>query len=326
MLNNTNIKLYEEIVVTSINDNDQSIDIFDTSQNESVCKNDSINEMYDHSYATRDDKALQENNKSLYSIENFKVDSEGILLFTGLQNYHKFMAVFHSLGRKTYSLKFKDDQCIENLTPQNQLFLTLWKLRKNCTDCELSRHFGVTEPAVANIFKTWIIFMAKQWSKLDIWPSKELVKYCMSENFKRYFPDTTVIIDGTKFHVQRPNQDSSFTYCQNNSNSKNIVEQANFNNNYQVMKQSSLQNKNVLLDMFGSNGVTILTPYSKKGQGNLPHILMKDQKISIDQIQKIIRHLKTYKILSTKLCLGYLPLASKIVEICIMLCHFIEKM
>jgi hypothetical protein len=40
--------------------------------------------------------------------------------------------------------------------------------------------------------------MSKQWRKVNIWPSKELVKYLLPPDFKAKFPTTRVIVDGTE--------------------------------------------------------------------------------------------------------------------------------
>lgn len=84
--------------------------------------------------------------------------------FTGLEDYEKFLTVFYSLGKKVDKLKIRGNRSHGKLSKKNQLFLTIWKLRKCCTDRELSFHFNISVTAVRNIFKTWVIFMSRQRS------------------------------------------------------------------------------------------------------------------------------------------------------------------
>lgn len=156
-----------------------------------------------------------------YSIEDFVDNPKAVLEFTGLESYHKFITVFTSLGisRGFGKLKYISNNGCGKLSLQNQLFLTWWKMRKNATDMELSLHFGIQEKQVGNICRSWILFMKKQWSKVDVWPCKELIEFYMPSNFKANYPKTRVIIDGTEFKVQRNKnplfQQSSFSYYKN---------------------------------------------------------------------------------------------------------------
>ena len=92
-----------------------------------------------------------------YDIEDFQHRPQVILEFTGLENYEKFITVYYSLGPKINNIKCKRSN---GLSVKNQLFLTLWKLRKNCTDMELAIHFDVSKNGVGIIFKTFLKFMS----------------------------------------------------------------------------------------------------------------------------------------------------------------------
>ena len=121
------------------------------------------NHNYQKNSSHGNNKSIRTSVRPRYDIKDFINDPKGILSFTGLENYEKFMTVLYSLGPKAYSLKYIRNHFTGSLSIKNQLFLTLWKLRGNCTDRQLSRHFSTSEVSVGNIFKTWIIFMAKQW-------------------------------------------------------------------------------------------------------------------------------------------------------------------
>lgn len=124
------------------------------------------------------------------SINKFKENPRATLEFTELEDYSKFKLVFLSLGEEAVfkQIKYVSNVGHEKLSLEDQMFLTLWKLRKNCTDYELSVHFGIDQTQVGDIFESWIIFMTWRWSKINIWPSQELVQFYIRKEFKKNFP------------------------------------------------------------------------------------------------------------------------------------------
>lgn len=100
----------------------------------------------------------------MFSIERFSSNNELIHFYTGLESHAQFMFVLNTLGSATYCLKYIYFQ-ITGISVENQLFMTLIKLRRYSTNFELSTFFSVSEYCVKNIVYTWIIFMSKQWSQ-----------------------------------------------------------------------------------------------------------------------------------------------------------------
>ena len=87
---------------------------------------------------------------------------------------------------------------------ENQLFLTLIKIRQHKTNFELSRLFNISETAVVNIWVTWVNCMAKQWREVNMFPDRDIVRFFSPRDFKAKFPSTRIIIDGTECHVMKP--------------------------------------------------------------------------------------------------------------------------
>ena len=230
-----------------------------------------------------------------YNIDDFKNKPKSLLHFTGLENYEKFMTVLHSLGSAVSRLKYARSS-VGDLNIPNQLFLVLWKLRLYPDDIELAEHFNVSIIAVGNIFRSWIKFMSKIWSLMDLWPSQELINFFTPETFKKNYPSTRVV-DGTEIK----------THASSNPR----------------QKQSS----------FSSYNVKIATPRPLAYQNpKLLHLLqhkivMKDRNLSRHRvhIERLIELLKTFTILSKKLDNYYLPLISDIIGVCIMLINFKEN-
>jgi hypothetical protein len=99
------------------------------------------------------------------------------------------MFLFNCLGPAAYDLNYK----CANLTLQDQLFLTLIKLRCAKEDIELSLLFQISQSTVSTIFNTWVNFLHFQLNDLNIWPSRQVVDECMPSDFHKKFPTTRVI-------------------------------------------------------------------------------------------------------------------------------------
>jgi hypothetical protein len=128
--------------------------------------------------------------RPIFSVDNFLNDDTGMHFYTGLKLYAMF--VLRTLDPAAYCLKYIYFQ-VDSVSVENQLFMTLVKLRRYTTNFELARFSPVCESTVKNIVHTWIIFMSKQWREVNIWPSKDLVKYFSPSYFKAKFPTTRVI-------------------------------------------------------------------------------------------------------------------------------------
>lgn len=104
---------------------------------------------------------------------------------------------------------------MQNLTIENQLFLTLIKLRQFKTNFERSKLFSVSTTTVEHIWLTWINFMSRQWREVNFWPDRYLVNFFASKEF----PTTRLIIDETAIAVKKPKppiaQQSTFTTYKN---------------------------------------------------------------------------------------------------------------
>ncbi|ESO91881.1 hypothetical protein LOTGIDRAFT_163243 [Lottia gigantea] len=76
-------------------------------------------------------------------------------------------------------------------------------------------------------FITWVCFMFKQWSELNIWPPREVVYYYSPKDFKSKFPATRCIIDGTEIPIKKPKplltQQATFSTYKNQNTVKTLV-------------------------------------------------------------------------------------------------------
>lgn len=100
--------------------------------------------------------------RPMFSVDNILNDDTGMHFYTGLKSYTTFMFVLRTLGPTARCLKYIFFQG-DSVSVENQLFMTLMKLRRYATNFELAIFFSICESTVKNILHTWTIFMSKQW-------------------------------------------------------------------------------------------------------------------------------------------------------------------
>ena len=86
----------------------------------------------------------------------------------------------------------------------NQLFLTLVKLRQNLKITDLSFRFGLSKSQVSRYFTTWISFLYHHLKEIHWMPTVDQVLGTLPSEFKKKFPKTYAIIDGSEVFVETP--------------------------------------------------------------------------------------------------------------------------
>ena len=89
---------------------------------------------------------------------NIASDNMTVDFYSGLESYANFSFVLNTLGPATYCLRYIYFQ-IDSVSVENQLFMSLMKLRRYTTNFELSRFFSLSEASEKNIINTWILFL-----------------------------------------------------------------------------------------------------------------------------------------------------------------------
>ena len=89
------------------------------------------------------------------------------------------------------------------LSPLEEFFLVLVRLRLRLLEQDLAYRFGISQPTVSRIFNTWINFLFLQFEQLPLWTPKALIVSHMPKVFKERYP-SRVIIDATEIFVQKP--------------------------------------------------------------------------------------------------------------------------
>ena len=152
-------------------------------------------------------------------------------LYTGLPMYDSFMAFVEYSEpkasemiswncRKTKELTVKGKQsgsrCFSSMSIANQLFSVLIRLRLGLLVANVCFRFKISEGLYSRLFSTWVCFLSKELRLLFPFPSREQINSWMPRSFKKYFPNTRIIIDCYEIECQRPSglMNSSVTYSQ----------------------------------------------------------------------------------------------------------------
>lgn len=313
-------------------------------------------EPYKNKHTKFESKSMQVNFLHIYgSIQKYKNNDSVISFYTGFETYQKFHFVYSTLSPMVHLINYYGSH-VQNISTEDQFFMTMMKLRQNKCNFELAQFFQISQTTVYNIFITWINFIDQLWKKLNIWPDKDLVHYYMPDSFKQYDKNTRVIIDGTEMKIQKPgnpvSQQASWSSYKHSNTLKVLVgatpggllsycspAYAGSISDRQTVERSNLLKKcepgdSILADrgyniqdMFIEKDVSVNIPSFLKGKAQIPGLkLLKDRKLASQRvhIERLIGLTKTYKILREELHHNFVPLASKIFFVCLMCCNFRE--
>lgn len=91
------------------------------------------------------------------------------------------------------------------LSREDELFLTLIKLRHDFPESDLAARFNVSQATISRVFRTWVLCLSYTFKEIDIWPSRIHVNNNMPDAFSCY-ASTRVIIDATEFPIEKPSK------------------------------------------------------------------------------------------------------------------------
>ena len=92
----------------------------------------------------------------------------------------------------------------KKLSAEDELLLTLCKLRHDFPEEDLGRRFNISQTAISRIFLSWVELLESTFSEINLWPEKDVVVNNMPEALRLKYPDTRVIIDAAELSIQQP--------------------------------------------------------------------------------------------------------------------------
>ena len=90
------------------------------------------------------------------------------------------------------------------LSKEDELLLTLCKLRHDFPESDLAARFMISQASVSRIFRAWVLCLSHTFRDCDIWPSQEYVRACLPAVFQEKWHSTRIIIDATEFPIAKP--------------------------------------------------------------------------------------------------------------------------
>lgn len=148
-----------------------------------------------------------------FSFSSVESNDSLVRFYTGMPSAELFNALFGFLEDCVPNLMYwhggkarpaTDLRHGHSLSPKDELFLTLVKLRLDAPYVDLAMRFGISTGSVSKVFNTWLSLMYRKFKELSIWPSRSLVDEAMPQQFKDLYPSTRVIIDCTEFPIEKP--------------------------------------------------------------------------------------------------------------------------
>ncbi len=164
------------------------------------------------------DKVTDEKRFSIFDICN---SDHLIKLYTGIPSYELFLWLIQQIRPHCENMQYyhgKDSATdkmyqIRNtskpgpkrtLTLEDELLLTLMKLRLNLLEEDLAFRFRISQSTVSQILSTWIPLLARELESFIYWPTQEEIKSYYPQCFKKYKGCVRSIIDCTEIPIDRP--------------------------------------------------------------------------------------------------------------------------
>ena len=169
-----------------------------------------------------------------FGIDKIKHDDHLISFYTGFPSFAIFLSFYHFLGPVVDKLQYwgsksstKKRQRARKLTPMNQLFMTLVKLRLDLKLTDLAFRFNISTAFVSRYFTTWICFLYHHLKEVDWMPSVKQVEGTLPSAFREKYPSTYCIIDGSEIFMETPSdlqmQSSTWSNYKHHNTAKFLI-------------------------------------------------------------------------------------------------------
>ena len=111
------------------------------------------------------------------------------------------------------------------LEPDDELFLTLCRLRVNMPEKVLADNYNISVSEVSRIFATWLDLLFSRLIQLPVWATRRTVEETMPQVFRQKYPLTRVVLDCTV--IEKPSrfraQFETYSSCKSHNTAKGLV-------------------------------------------------------------------------------------------------------
>ncbi|XP_019629817.1 PREDICTED: uncharacterized protein LOC109474043 [Branchiostoma belcheri] len=315
-------------------------------------------------------KEIEELNKKVKELQHFgihqiKDSDKKMKLHTGLVNYGKFRWVFNEVKDNLSQLQYYKGQQSQSekkyqtagckkpgpsrlLSPEDELLLTLMKIRMNLLEDDLALRFGISTSLVSRIISTWVPLLGKELAGLVYWPPSEAIEQYIPECFKKW-PRIRAILDCTEIPVQRPSLAKANSQIYSNYKSrptaktlvactpggtvsfvsasaggsmsdKRLVERSSIIDKFAVGDVCMADRGFNIQDLLAVKGVQlVIPPFLRKGKPQLSvkdNIKTKHVASARIHIERVIGRMKEFRILSSEYPLDMLDILDNVLIIC----------
>ena len=313
----------------------------------------------------KDDSNLSTPDTNL-SLNSLKDNDSKMKLFTGL-TYYQFLALFNFLGESVNDLTYWDGnddkesskKGTRKLTPKEELFLTLTRLRRGYSLDTMSHLFGLATSTISTIFSTWIQLLYCHFNDLrdDMFPERQHFAHDLPRVF-RTFKNIRCTIDCTEFFVQMPRdfrrQGNLYSSYKNHHTVKSLIGIAPNGSIVYVsdlfegsISDRAIIEKSGFLDkinpgdlILADRGFTIEDLLlARQASLNIPPFLGKRTKFTVQEelktrriakarihVERVIERVKKFKLLSGNIPLSLSPLMDQLVFVACCLVNFQEPL
>jgi len=154
-------------------------------------------------YLKKENEAMQLKLSHLsvsFNYENLSQNNELLQSYTGLPNNEIFMCLYNLL--KNAEIHYHFQWKVESINQQDQLLITLMKLRHNFPHFDLATRFKCSNGTITNIVITWInvlhnVLFLQCMNKI---PSRHKNQTCLPNCFKPFL-NCRIIIDCTEIYT-----------------------------------------------------------------------------------------------------------------------------
>uniref|UniRef100_A0A8C6UA01 Uncharacterized protein n=1 Tax=Neogobius melanostomus TaxID=47308 RepID=A0A8C6UA01_9GOBI len=230
----------------------------------------------------------------------------------------------------------------------DQILMTLMKLRQNFVMADLARRFKISQSQVSKTVGMWIDIMCEHMRDLIVWLPRETIKATLPKAFKQHFINTTCVIDCTETVLQKAkNLDSrseSYSHYYASNTVKYLVAVSpsgvimfisdayggKCSDRYITQNSGFLDYLRAGDEVMGDRGFTvrdlleehrvnlIIPAFTRKGCQLTNERVTDTRRIAHARIhvERAIRRLKVYRILSQTVPINLVPKIDKILKIC----------
>ena len=123
-------------------------------------------------------------NHTKFRLQTIVSDDAKVAFYTGFPSYAHLKACFDFLRPATSHLLYRDSKRVlhqsnkgrpRSLSPMDEFFLTLVRLRLGLLEQDIAYRFGVSQSTISRVFTSWINFMYLQFKQISLWPPQEFV-------------------------------------------------------------------------------------------------------------------------------------------------------